>query len=60
MTQYSRTALHPSNTAAPHTIRHSPSPGKRAWRRFKQHRLGYWSLIIFVVLFVLKIGRAHV
>lgn len=56
MTQYSRTALHPSNTAAPHTIRHSPSPGKRAWRRFKQHRLGYWSLIIFVVLFVLSLA----
>ncbi len=22
----------------------------RAWRRFRQHRLGYWSLVIFVVL----------
>jgi len=26
-------------------------PGKRAWRRFRHHRLGYWSLIIFLILF---------
>ncbi|KHL04678.1 UNVERIFIED_CONTAM: peptide ABC transporter permease [Mumia flava] len=56
MTQYSRASTHASNTAAPHPVRHSPSPLKRAWRRFKQHRLGYWSLIIFVVLFVLSLG----
>ncbi|RIX43557.1 MAG: ABC transporter permease [Rhodocyclales bacterium GT-UBC] len=26
------------------------APRQRAWRRFRQHRLGYWSLIIFLVL----------
>ncbi|MFZ2268657.1 MAG: ABC transporter permease [Azonexus sp.] len=26
------------------------SPRQRAWRRFRQHRLGYWSLIIFIAL----------
>ncbi|MDF7012648.1 ABC transporter permease, partial [Escherichia coli] len=56
MTQYSRTSTQVSNIAAAHPVRHSPSPLKRAWRRFKQHRLGYWSLIIFVVLFVLSLG----
>jgi microcin C transport system permease protein len=29
----------------------SVSPGKRIWLRFKQNRRGYWSLIIFCVLF---------
>ena len=28
----------------------SPSPGRRAWLRFKRNRLGYWSLVIFCVL----------
>lgn len=27
------------------------SPGARAWLRFRRHRLGYWSLIAFIVLF---------
>lgn len=31
----------------------SLSPSRRAWLRFKQHRLGYWSLLIFAVLVVL-------
>lgn len=26
-------------------------PRRRVWRRFRQHRLGYWSLIAFVILF---------
>ena len=30
----------------------SLSPSRRAWLRFKQHRLGYWSLVVFVVLVV--------
>jgi microcin C transport system permease protein len=30
----------------------SISPGKRIWLRFKQNRRGYWSLILFAVLFV--------
>ncbi len=29
----------------------SRSPRGRVWRRFRSHRLGYWSLIAFVVLF---------
>ena len=32
------------------------SPSRRAWLRFKQHRLGYWSLILFVVMVVLSLG----
>ena len=31
------------------------SPRRRAWRRFRQHRLGYWSLIVFVALFSLSL-----
>jgi microcin C transport system permease protein len=30
----------------------SDSPGRRAWRRFKRNRLGFWSLVIFSVLVV--------
>lgn len=26
-------------------------PGKRLWRRFRQNRLGFWSLILFSVLY---------
>ena len=33
----------------------SPSPGQRAWRRFKRNRLGFWSLVIFSVLVVLSL-----
>ena len=34
----------------------SLSPGRRVWRRFRQNRRGYWSLVIFIVLFVLSLG----
>ena len=34
----------------------SPSPRQRAWRRFKQHRLGYWSGWLLLVLCVLSLG----
>jgi len=34
----------------------SLSPSRRAWLRFKQHRLGYWSLVVFVVMVVLSLG----
>ena len=30
------------------------SPVRRAWRRFRSNRLGYWSLMILVVLFCLS------
>ena len=33
----------------------SPSPGSRAWQRFKRNRLGYWSLVIFCLLVVLSL-----
>jgi microcin C transport system permease protein len=34
----------------------SPTPSKRAWLRFKRHRLGFASLVIFVVITVLSLG----
>ncbi len=34
----------------------SLSPSRRAWLRFKQHRLGYWSLILFTVMVVLSLA----
>ena len=33
----------------------SPSPGRRAWRRFKRNRLGFWSLVLFSVLVALSL-----
>lgn len=33
----------------------SISPGRRTWLRFKQNKRGYWSLIIFSVLFVISL-----
>ena len=33
----------------------SPSPGKRAWQRFKRNRLGCWSLVLFCLLVVLSL-----
>lgn len=32
------------------------SPGRRVWQRFRRSRRGYWSLVLFVVLFVLSLG----
>ncbi len=32
------------------------SPSRRAWLRFKQHRLGYWSMVLFVVMVLLSLG----
>lgn len=34
----------------------SISPSRRAWLRFKQHRLGLWSLVLFAVLVVISLG----
>ena len=34
----------------------SISPRRRAWLRFKQHRLGYFSLILFVAMVVISLG----
>ena len=33
----------------------SLSPGRRAWLRFRRNRLGYWSLVAFVVMVVLSL-----
>ena len=33
----------------------SPSPGRRAWQRFKRNRLGFSSLVIFCVLVVFSL-----
>lgn len=33
----------------------SVSPGRRIWLRFKQNRNGYWSLVIFSVLFAVSL-----
>src|SRR5476649_950384 len=33
----------------------SESPGRRIWLRFKAQRLGYWSTIVFVALFVISL-----
>ena len=35
---------------APHLTTPSPSPARRAWRRFARNRLGFWSLVLFVAL----------
>lgn len=32
------------------------TPNQRRWRRFKANRRGYWSLLIFSVIFVLCLG----
>ncbi|MBN3753411.1 ABC transporter permease [Paraburkholderia sp. Tr-20389] len=34
----------------------SPSPARRVWSRFRQQRLGYWSLIVFVVAFAASLA----
>ncbi len=33
----------------------SPSPARRAWRRFRRNRLGLWSLVLFTTLLVLSL-----
>jgi len=40
------------NTVAPAP---SISPGRRLWLRFRSDRRGYWSLVIFCMLFVLSL-----
>ena len=50
----SQTTSAPMPTAAASQVS-SSSPARRAWLRFKHHRLGYWSLIIFSVLVVISL-----
>jgi len=42
------------NTTIPQ-LTPSISPGKRVWLRFRQNRGGYWSLVIFCILFGLSL-----
>ncbi|WP_165496920.1 ABC transporter permease [Phytopseudomonas dryadis] len=37
------------------TVPHAESPGARIWRRFKRHRIGYWSLWLFLGLYGLSL-----
>ena len=32
------------------------SPSRRAWLRFRKHRMGFFSLVAFVILFVMSLG----
>jgi len=34
----------------------SLSPRRRAWRRFRSNRLGFWSLVVFCTLVVVSLG----
>ena len=34
----------------------SLSPGRIVWQRFKSNRIGYWSLILFLVLYGMSLG----
>lgn len=34
----------------------STTPGRRVWQRFKRNRLGYWSLVIFVIAFAISLA----
>ncbi|EJN09328.1 ABC transporter permease [Herbaspirillum sp. YR522] len=47
----SATQTSPASSPAP-----SISPGRRIWLRFRASRRGYWSLLIFGVLFVISLG----
>src|SRR4051812_623102 len=43
-----------SSSTDPATTEHV-SPGRRAWRRFRRNRLGFWSLMVFGTLVVLSL-----
>jgi len=34
----------------------SPSPARRVWQRFRQQRVGYWSLIVFIIAFAASLA----
>ncbi len=34
----------------------SVPPARRIWRRFKQQRLGYWSLLVFIIMCLISIA----
>ena len=39
-----------------HMANVSLSPSRRAWKRFRAHRLGFVSLVLFLILFVASLG----
>jgi microcin C transport system permease protein len=45
-------------SAPPVSVAVSLSPTRRAWRRFRAHRLGFASLVLFVALFALLFAFA--
>ena len=47
-------AIGSSSAAAAADTLHT-SPARRAWRRFRSNRLGYWSLVVFAFLFGLSL-----
>ncbi|MBY4730641.1 ABC transporter permease [Cupriavidus pauculus] len=48
--------LRTASVAGSKALPHSLSPRQRAWQRFRRNRLGYWSLILFVVIFLLSLA----
>ncbi|MFC0402928.1 ABC transporter permease [Paraburkholderia rhizosphaerae] len=51
-----RTDAEPISRDTPARAFVSPSPARRVWLRFRQQRLGYWSLIVFVVAFAASLA----
>ncbi|HYP71411.1 MAG TPA: ABC transporter permease [Variovorax sp.] len=43
------------NSVVATTTTTSLSPGRRAWRRFRRNRLGFWSLVLFTLMVVLSL-----
>ncbi|PLZ00886.1 peptide ABC transporter permease [Burkholderia sp. WAC0059] len=54
-TPVSSSAASTAEAGAPAFSVAAPSPWRRTWLRFKAQRLGYWSFIIFIVLFVISL-----
>ena len=44
-------AMEASHTVTPPSV----SPSRRAWQRFRRNKLGYWSLVLFVVMVVVSL-----
>ena len=48
--------IHVSNSTNPFPVsRVSPSPGRRAWLRFRRNRLGFYSLVAFCILVLISL-----
>ena len=45
----------PGEAGSAATSNVSASPAKRAWRRFRRNRVGYWSLLAFCVMLVVSL-----